>query len=257
MQKTVNRFGLDRYIPAPTRRAVRKECGFGCVICGCGIYDYEHFDPDFADAKDHLASGIALLCGTCHGYVTRGRWSKDRVGKARANPKCLQCGFTRFEQDAFDPDEPFVISFGRCDFVIPKVVLRVYGADLLVVQPPEDPTGPMRVSGRIFDESGEQVLLIDDNQYFADAKRSWDIEMKGARTIIRAAPRTISVQLWQPRPNKVVIERLRMKYQDVVVDADADGIRIQRDSEFDLEFDGVITGADCCVSVDKFEEADK
>ena len=43
-----NKYGLGRYIESDTRRLIRKRCGFGCVICGIGFFDYEHFDPDFA-----------------------------------------------------------------------------------------------------------------------------------------------------------------------------------------------------------------
>ena len=57
-----NKHGLSRYIPEAIKREVRQRCGFGCVICGFGFYDYEHFDPDFADAKFHDPNGMTLLC---------------------------------------------------------------------------------------------------------------------------------------------------------------------------------------------------
>jgi hypothetical protein len=74
-----NRFGLSRDIPRGIKREVRRRSGFGCVICGCAIFEYEHVDPPFSEAKQHDPSGITLLCGQCHSYVTRGVWSKDKV----------------------------------------------------------------------------------------------------------------------------------------------------------------------------------
>ena len=51
-----NEHGLPRHIPADVARAVRQECGFGCVICGVALIQYEHFDPEFAEAREHVAS---------------------------------------------------------------------------------------------------------------------------------------------------------------------------------------------------------
>lgn len=57
-----NKYGLSRYVPSDVRRIVRQRCGFGCVICGLSLYDYEHFAPYFKDAKSHDPDGITLLC---------------------------------------------------------------------------------------------------------------------------------------------------------------------------------------------------
>src|SRR5215204_3499084 len=86
--RTVNKFGLSRAIPSPTKRAVRQECGFGCVVCGCGIYQYEHIHPPWHAAREHLCPCIALLCGTCHEYVTRKFWPKSKIAAARLDPFC-------------------------------------------------------------------------------------------------------------------------------------------------------------------------
>lgn len=48
-----NKFGLSRYIPSDVKLQVRKNSGFGCVICGMGIIHYEHVDPEFHVAQTH------------------------------------------------------------------------------------------------------------------------------------------------------------------------------------------------------------
>ncbi|MHB0562224.1 hypothetical protein ACX3RA_15640, partial [Escherichia coli] len=58
----INKHGLSRRIPETIKRQIRQRCGFGCVICGFGFYDYEHFKPDFVDAKVHDPNGMTLLC---------------------------------------------------------------------------------------------------------------------------------------------------------------------------------------------------
>lgn len=34
----------SRNIPLPIQREVRQRCGFGCVICGMPLYEYEHME---------------------------------------------------------------------------------------------------------------------------------------------------------------------------------------------------------------------
>ncbi len=91
---TENKYGLKRSIPAEVKREVRKRCGFGCVICGNGIDDYEHVDPPFKDAKEHDPNGIALLCPNCHAKKTRGFGSANIVCNALKKPFCFSKGYT-------------------------------------------------------------------------------------------------------------------------------------------------------------------
>jgi hypothetical protein len=99
MSSPVNKFGLSRDIPDPLKREARQACGFGCVICGASIVEYEHFDPDFAEAREHNPARIALLCPSCHANVTRKFWPKEKVKTARLAPRCKQ---TNFSWGAFD-----------------------------------------------------------------------------------------------------------------------------------------------------------
>ncbi|MXF04188.1 hypothetical protein FQ041_25950, partial [Escherichia coli] len=71
----INKHGLSRRIPETIKRQIRQRCGFGCVICGFGFYDYEHFKPDFVDAKIHDPNGMTLLCSQRNQKRARGRLS--------------------------------------------------------------------------------------------------------------------------------------------------------------------------------------
>lgn len=53
----INKYGLTRDIPASVKRAVRQRDGFGCVICGLGIYTYEHIDQPFKNDKNIVLMG--------------------------------------------------------------------------------------------------------------------------------------------------------------------------------------------------------
>lgn len=42
----------SRNIPLSIQRKVRQRCGFGCVICGMPLYEYEHM-AEWAQVKRH------------------------------------------------------------------------------------------------------------------------------------------------------------------------------------------------------------
>src|ERR1700756_833363 len=99
MSAKVNKDGLSRDIPADIRRVVRQRDGFGCVVCGLGIYEYDHFNPEFSEAKSHRPDGIILLCASCHAKKTKKVLSLETIAAAAANPRCKRVGFSR---EAFD-----------------------------------------------------------------------------------------------------------------------------------------------------------
>jgi HNH endonuclease len=86
-----NRHGLTRDIPEPVKRAVRQACGFGCVVCGASIIEYEHVDPGFADAREHGPANLTLLCPQCHSKVTTGIWSKEKIKVAMTGAMLESC----------------------------------------------------------------------------------------------------------------------------------------------------------------------
>jgi hypothetical protein len=76
----------SRHIPVEIKRQVRKECGFGCAVCGMPFFDYEHI-IDFAKVKKHEAQNIVLLCPLHHASTTRKKLSKETVQEAKESPK--------------------------------------------------------------------------------------------------------------------------------------------------------------------------
>ena len=107
----INKHGLKRSdLGMALKRSIRQRSGFGCVVCGNAIGEYEHVDPEFADAKEHDVNGMTFLCIQCHGKVTKGHLSKETVKNWMSQPAALRTGFS-FE--AFDiGSQPPTIRFG-------------------------------------------------------------------------------------------------------------------------------------------------
>jgi hypothetical protein len=248
----INQHGLARSIPAAVKREVRKKCGFGCVICGSGLYEYEHVDPEFKDAKEHIADGITLLCPGCHGRVTKTQWSKSKVKKHMAAPEALSNGYAG---DVFDlcGGNPF-ITVGGMTLRNCRVPLRIFGKDILKFEPPTDEGGPFLLSGTLCDELGRPTLVIDKNEWKASSD-SWDVTTIGAAIEVRNGPGDIVLRLVANPPNGITIERLKMTFGPVDIFA----------SEDVLTIDGPLGGGSfsgcladhCSVGMDLFSFQDR
>lgn len=210
--RSTNKHGLSRAIPAAVTREVRQRDGFGCVLCGFAIYTYEHVDPTFADATSHDPACITLLCASCHDRVTRGLLSKASVRVAMASPKCKETGFSYGPFDV-GPTAP-TVEVGPVVARNVPVVIRAVGDDLLIVEPPEAPGGPFRISASLSNRAGTEVLRIVRNEWQTPSS-NWDVQVQGAAITINNAPGDVALVLRAKPPNGVVLERLQMVHRGV------------------------------------------
>jgi len=215
----VNKHRLSRTVPPAIKREIRKRCGFGCVICGLGFYDYEHFDPDFVDATEHNPKGMTLLCSQCNQKRARGRLSAQTVAAANASPKCLERGFS---SELFDfGSKPIEVKFAGVTFYDCRYLIVVNDRPLLAVSPPKEPGQPVLLSGLFADGNGKVTLTIEDNVFSVDSD-NWDVECVGPRITIRSAHRDISLILKMEPPTGLVVERLDMQFQGVFLRGNLD-----------------------------------
>ena len=153
-----NEYGLSRDVPNDVAREVRQRSGFGCVVCSSAIYQYEHVDPPFVEARSHDPQGITLLCGGCHDRVTRKLLSKESVKAAMKNPAALKTGFS-FGPFDFGGHHPAVL-LGSVRAIRTSVIVQVFGEPVLSVAPPEAPHAPFRLSAQLKDREGKEILHI-------------------------------------------------------------------------------------------------
>ena len=223
-----NIHGLGRTVPAAVRREVRQRCSYGCVRCGLALFDYEHFDPDFKDAKVHDPQGITLLCMQCNQKRRRGMLSVETVRAANLSPKCSEAGFA---SEAFDlGTEELIVVFAGVTFTNTPQLIVVNNFPILSLKPPEALGQPYRLSGFFADNSGQVTLKIEDNVWSAGAD-NWDVECVGPRITIRSNPREITLVLRSEPPYRLVVERLNMQFE---------GIHLRgEEGTLQVSFDGV------------------
>lgn len=231
MPRRINKYGLTDYISAEVRRAIRHECGFGCVICGLAFAQYEHFNPPFEEAKEHNAAGIALLCGACHDKKTRGFWSASKVAEARRNPITFKNGYAR---DAFDLQSPFILRIGSSSFKHVSTIVRTHeGEHWCVIKEPEAEGAPVRFSVVFFDQSECLSLEVQENEWRCFSGQ-WDAEAKDKTITVRRGPGDIVLELVAEPPHGIHLTRLAMQKGDL-------GISVERNGRLILRRAGGIT----------------
>ncbi len=218
-----NKYGLSRNIPQPIAREIRQRCGFGCVKCGFAVYQYEHIDPLFSEAKSHESDKIVLLCAQCHDMVTRGLLSKHTIKLHAQTPFSKK---TNFSFGPFDVgnSEP-IVKIGTLCCIGVESIITIEGKNVFSILPPEAPNGPFRINAIITNDDGTEIINILNNEWKTPSS-NWDTEVKGNRIIIRKKKGDISLQLRTDPPNILVVERLKMSYMGTNISCN-DGKHLQ------------------------------
>lgn len=210
-------------IPEPMKREVRQRCGFGCVICGNPIYEYDHVIP-YASAKEHEASNLSLLCDGHHRLKTAGLLPAEVVGEHNANPFNLRGGVSA----------PFRLYYGATEasMVVGTVETSALGHDAVAVMIDGQPLigfrfedGQCLLQLRLFDESNQLVLQVVDNELIYSVA-PWDIEFVGNTLTLRTGLGEIFIVIRFKVPGQIYIPRGRLFYNGVEIEIWPDVIAV-------------------------------
>ena len=202
-----NKHNLSRTINSETKRQIRKECGFGCIICGFSIYVYHHIDPEFDEAISHDVDKIGLLCGKHHDMVHRGIYPTQFIKKMRLNPYCI-CNPSQYDY-CIDPLSDIMIKVGNLSFINTKSIIHIDDVNILSINVPEEVGSPPIISAQFYDRNGLKVGWIENNEWYGNSS-AFDIDTKGSKIIIRSKLHSIDLELILSHPNIISIEKINM-----------------------------------------------
>lgn len=210
----------SRDIPAAIKRQVRQRCGFGCVVCGKPLYEYEHM-LGWANVREHDVDEITLLCDGHHREKTSGLLPIEVVREANANPFNIRNAAS----------SPYVLHFSgpscRVDVGNNVILAPVDGPFYAVVIDGFSLVGFRIEDGRyllnalIVDECDDPVMVIEDNS-LVHSVGLWDIEFVGRRLILRSAAHQILIDIVFEPPDSIKLQRgwLRLNGVEVYVRPD-------------------------------------
>jgi trigger factor len=201
------------------KREVRQRCGFGCVICGCPIYDYEHV-VDYSVVREHEAANLTLLCPNHHAEKTRGLLAREVIQAANEVPFNRQSGHSAPFHLRYVGQNP-VLVLGNVSVEVERVER---GVDAIVIDGVSlvgfrFDDGECLLQMRLFDKDDQEVLTVVDNEltYMVDTPDAWDFEFVSGELTVRSAPREILLGIRFEPPRTVVISRGNLFYRGVEI----------------------------------------
>jgi hypothetical protein len=199
-------------------REVRRRCGFGCIICGLPLYEYDHI-LGWANVQRHVAEEITLLCDMHHREKTNGLLPLEGVIAANQEPYNLRQGVSKPYDLHYSGTECETI-IGSNKFTTRDLGDGTFSAPLVIDGVPivafvlSD--GHLLLNLLLFDDDNNLVLQIERNELQYSVS-PWDIKLRGRNLVIRAAERKILVDIVFEVPNRIVIRRGRLLLNGVEI----------------------------------------
>lgn len=170
-----------RYIPADIKREVRQACAFGCVICRCPLYEYDHIE-EYSVVGEHKAENLALLCPNCHFKKGKKQISKEWIRECKSSAK------NRFLTSDRIQKVPYTIDLGSNLITSFKGGVIFYCRNFGYLK--MGFTDSLSLSGVFYGADGIVALAIEDNELRLN-NHIWDIEYTGSTIIFRHALRDV------------------------------------------------------------------
>lgn len=200
-------------IPVEIKREVRQRCGFGCVVCGIPLYEYEYDHMiEWSDVHRHVAEEITLLCNLHHGEKTRGLLPKDAVVEANKKPYNKRSGISTNYLLHYSGANVY-ITIGGSRFEYENLVEGSVFVPLLVDGIPmiafKLEQGKLFLNFIAFNEFNKPIIQIRDNELVHDTQQ-WDIEWVAQNLTIKQSKGEILLQLVFRPPNGISISKGRI-----------------------------------------------
>lgn len=231
-------------IPAVTKRAVRRRCGYGCVMCGAPIYEYDHIQP-WAEVQRHDVTNLTLLCPDHHSQKTKGLLALSDIQSANRDPINRRAGHTqpfrlRFPSQACEFQCGTQSLFSGSLRTTGKILIPILVHGLAPISVRfEDRNLLLNISG--YDRYGDLKLSVKNSELVLAAS-SWDIEFIANRLKVRSGKGKFIIDVEFRPPNKIVIWRYFFEYKGSELSLSPDDlvVRYGRGNRVTLAGQGVI-----------------
>ena len=202
-------------IPANIKLAVRKRCGYGCVICGAQPYDYDHIE-EYERVQCHEEHNLTLLCKHHHGEKTLKNLTKELIEAANLSPFNLKDETTksRFLYYSGSSVEVHIgdniFKYYDLDEGFTFVPLQIDGEDIISFTCEGN---KLLLSFKAYDRSNNLVMEIIDNE-IQHSTSVWDAEWTANKLTLREGNRRFILRLLFETPNIIKIDKGYFHYNE-------------------------------------------
>jgi hypothetical protein len=162
-------------IPSDIQLKVRQKCKFGCVICGCPIYQYNHLE-EWSVVREHKEENIFLLCPTHHSLKTIGAISKEYILER----------FYKLDREQTKPQDLYITDFtvmlGNNEIhALSGSIFDILGKDHFDIKLFQ---GRSFINCEIYNSDSKPAFQIE-NSFYTCFTNIWDIKKIGKTTSFR------------------------------------------------------------------------
>ncbi|MEA5405829.1 hypothetical protein VB776_23020 [Arcicella sp. DC2W] len=246
----------SRNIPLPIQREVRQRCGFGCVICGLPLYEYEHMEG-WSNVKRHVADEITLLCDQHHREKTGGLLPIEEVRNANKNPYNFRNNTSKPYTLHYSGKKPkakigqLLIETNDNGYGTQFIPLLI---DLIPIIGFILTEGHFLLNLVIFDEYNHVVLNVVNNQlvYRADL---YDIQLVGRKLTIRKEQRNILLEIIFDTPDMIIISKANLYVNGLHLKIDEEKIVINNNEIFSFHNSRILAPVGISIGEYRGQEA--
>lgn len=182
-------------IPEAIKRQVRKECYFGCVLCGMPFFQYDHI-TEYSENPIHEVSNLALLCPNHHSAKSTHKLTEERVREARLSPYNANRPFTSGLRIEASRTIEIKLGSNTSHFVFQNGngkhnAIWVNGKSFLTLHATDH---WLSISMLLTDSSGNPLLHVENGE-LSLATTAWDYSYTGSNIKIRTAPGELILDL--------------------------------------------------------------
>lgn len=197
-------------IPSAIKREVRQKCGFGCIICGLPLYEYDHIQ-EWSEVASHTPDNLILLCNKHHAEKTKGLLPIDKVLASAKEPINVIRGVSA----------PYGLHFygDTANVVLGNVQVKGLRHDeddhlFRVIAIDDTDLISFQFSGQrelelnliVLDEYNLVAMQIEKNE-LVYATGLWDVEFVGSKLTLREDARKLLYEIDFCPPNTIEIKR--------------------------------------------------
>lgn len=221
-------------IPSEIKRQVRQRCGFGCVMCGEPLYEYEHM-LEWAKVKRHVAEEITLLCRFHHGQKTAGLIPINDIMAANNKPfnidnkvsKSLCLHYSGKNNVSFCVGDS-ILKYPEFpeNYAVYPIVIDDFPIIGFIIR-----DGNMLLNFTAFNEENEVIFQILENELIYKTD-NWDVEWVGKVLTLREGKGKVLLKVSFEPPGTVRIISARILLNGVEIHAKKNYIYSFNNSNF-------------------------
>jgi hypothetical protein len=217
------------HLPNSVKLEVRQRCGFGCVMCGSPIFDYEHIEG--YGNTGHDPNHMTLLCPGHHREKTAGRLPVALVRKWNKEPFNQNRDLTSRHPLYFD-GRSLTVELGSVEFIGTDAtrrlsVIEIDGESVISA----DFVEGNLILGMLIRDADNRPLLVVRKGELMHSAADWDVTYEGTTLKIRRGPRDVVLSIKLLAPDRIVVERAEIWSQGIFLRVgsaclDGDGIEV-------------------------------